>query len=46
MSTEVFKIVICHLPFVKETKVFDKSFKGAKCVSITIVSSYIYESLG
>ena len=39
MST--FKIVICHLSY--KAKAFDKSFKGVKCVSITIVSSNINE---
>ena len=34
MSTELFKIVICH-----QVKDFDKFFKQAKCASITIVSS-------
>ena len=29
--------------FVIQVKAFDKSFKGAKCVSITIVSSNINE---
>ena len=32
-----------RLSFVIQTKAFDKSFKGAKCVSITIVSSNINE---
>ena len=30
-----------RLPFVIQAKAFDKSFKGAKCVSITITSSNI-----
>ena len=33
------------LSFVIQAKVFDKSFKGAKCVSITIVSSKINETI-
>ena len=44
----MFKIVIFYLPFVIfylsffiQARAFDKSFKGAKCVSITIVSSNI-----
>ena len=48
MSSEVFKIVIFYLPFVIfylsffiQARAFDKSFKGAKRVSITIVSSNI-----
>ena len=32
-----------RLPFVIQAKAFDKSFKGAKCVSITITSSNINE---
>ena len=52
---DTFKIVICHLafgvwhfPFVichlsYKAKAFDKSFKGVKCVLITIVSSNISE---
>ena len=43
MSTEVFKIVICHLSFVIQAKTFDKSFKGVKSASITIVRSNINE---
>ena len=39
MSSEVFRIVIYHLPFVIQAK----AFKGAKCVSITIASSKINE---
>ena len=31
------------MPFVIRAKAFDKSFKGAKCVSITITSSNINE---
>ena len=34
-------IVICHLSY--KVKAFDKSFKGVKCVSITIASSNINE---
>ena len=37
----MFKIVICQLSFVIQANAFDKSFKGAKCVSITIVSTNI-----
>ena len=51
MGSEVFKIVISHLPFVIShlsykllyEGFYDKSFKGAKCVSITIVSCNINE---
>ena len=32
-----------RLPFVIQAKAFDKSFKGAKCVSITITSSNVNE---
>ena len=35
-----------RLPFVIRAKAFDKSFKGAKCVSITITSSNINEIIG
>ena len=40
MSTEACMTVICL-----QAKAFDKSFKGAKCVSITIVSSNINEAI-
>ena len=35
-----------RLPFVTQAKAFDKSFKGAKCVSITITTSNINEVIG
>ena len=42
MFSEVsIKLVHLRLPFVIQAKAFDKSFKGAKCVSITITSSSI-----
>ena len=37
------KLVYLRLPFVIQAKTFDKSFKGAKCVPITITSSNINE---
>ena len=37
------KLVYLRLPFVIQAKAFNKSFKGAKCVSITITSSNINE---
>ena len=44
MFSEVsIKLAHLRLPFAIQAKAFDKSFKGAKCVSITITSSNINE---
>ena len=42
-SIELCELVYLRLSFVIQAKAFDKSFKKAKCVSITIVSSNISE---